>query len=190
MATEFDEAEILNDITGSTDPILIPGKGAQAMPKRNAVVIAARKETALATVLRAQQREGYRADHLVGPICRHVLLAKNNSTASQLRLAVDVVGHANVVAEDEAGLAFTIRQGISRRRNFETDMRALEAAGAGGPGPAGPLPATADESLEAHLRLLMHAPPRLAASIVWADRELVERYVKGGEAAGAGAAGE
>jgi hypothetical protein len=184
MATEFDEAEILNDITGSTDPILIPGKGAQAMPKRNAVVIAARKETALATVLRAQQREGYRADHLVGPICRHVLLAKNNSTASQLRLAVDVVGHANVVAEDEAGLAFTIRQGISRRRNFETDMRALEAAGAGGPGPAGPLPATADESLEAHLRLLMHAPPRLAASIVWADRELVERYVKGGEAAG------
>ena len=102
MATEFDEAEILNDITGSTDPILIPGKGAQAMPKRNAVVIAARKETALATVLRAQQREGYRADHLVGPICRHVLLAKNNSTASQLRLAVDVVGHANVVAEDIA----------------------------------------------------------------------------------------
>ena len=31
MATEFDEAEILNDITGSTDPILIPGKGAQAI---------------------------------------------------------------------------------------------------------------------------------------------------------------
>jgi hypothetical protein len=51
--------------------------------------------------------------HLLAPICSGVFKSHNNSTPTQLRLALAVVRGCAVAPEDEGVLAETIRSGIA-----------------------------------------------------------------------------
>ena len=158
----FDEETTLGDIL-SAGPQPTIEKGVTKSPTRKALQQAAqRKEAALRRVLAAQTRRGYVADHLVHPVC-HGVLRRQDSTGEQLRLALEVIKRANCPPESERALADAIRAGLATR---------LDQSPSGDDDRAAPT-----VRLEAHLRLLAHAPPRLAAAILWADRRRLMAYI-------------
>ena len=158
----FDEETTLGDIL-SAGPQSTIEKGVTKSPTRKALQQAAqRKEAALRRVLAAQTRRGYVADHLVHPVC-HGVLRRQDSTGEQLRLALEVIKRANCPPESERALADAIRAGLATR---------LDQSPSGDDDRAAPT-----VRLEAHLRLLAHAPPRLAAAILWADRQRLMAYI-------------
>ena len=158
----FDEETTLGDIL-SAGPQPTIEKGVTKSPTRKALQQAAqRKEAALRRVLAAQTRRGYVADHLVHPVC-HGVLRRQDSTGEQLRLALEIIKRANCPPESERALADAIRAGLATR---------LDQSPSGDDDRAAPT-----VRLEAHLRLLAHAPPRLAAAILWADRRRLMAYI-------------
>jgi hypothetical protein len=158
----FDEETTLGDIL-SAGPQPTIEKGVTKSPTRKALQQAAqRKEAALRRVLAAQTRRGYVADHLVHPVC-HGVLRRQDSTGEQLRLALEVIKRANCPPESERALADAIRAGLATRLDQSPSVDDDRAA--------------PTVRLEAHLRLLAHAPPRLAAAILWADRQRLTAYI-------------
>ena len=159
----FDEETTLGDIL-SAGPQPTIEKGVTKLPTRNALQNAStRKETALRRVLAAQTRRGYVADHLVHPVC-HGVLRRHDSTGTQLKLALEIIRRANCPPESERALADTIRAGLATRLVDSPSTHEDDRAH----------PTT---RLEAHLMLLAHAPPRLAAAILWADRRTLIAYM-------------
>ena len=159
----FDEETTLGDIL-SAGPQPTIEKGVTKLPTRNALQNAStRKETALRRVLAAQTRRGYVADHLVHPVC-HGVLRRHDSTGTQLKLALEIIRRANCPPESERALADTIRAGLATRLVDSASTHDDDRAH----------PTT---RLEAHLMLLAHAPPRLAAAILWADRRTLIAYM-------------
>ena len=157
----FDEETTLGDIL-SAGPQPTIEKGVTKSPKRKALQQAAqRKEAALRRVLAAQTRRGYVADHLVHPVC-HGVLRRQDSTGEQLRLALEVIKRANCPPESERALADAIRAGLATRLDQSPSVDNDRAA--------------PTVRLEAHLRLLAHAPPRLAATLRCRHRLSQYRY--------------
>jgi|AntAceMinimDraft_1070359.scaffolds.fasta_scaffold85250_1 hypothetical protein len=189
---EFDEAAVVSEIASWSMSAATLGRGGSAGPSPNKAskkadaLAAARKEAVLRAVLLQRRRHGYCADHLVAPICCGVFRAAQqsghgdghgggggggSSDQTLLRLALEIVRGCSVAAEDESALAETIRSGIG--------------SGGGSGGGAG-----RQHHIVAHFQLLMCAPPRLAAAVIWSDRSLIERYLGGGGGSGDDAQGD
>lgn len=184
----FDEAAVVAEITASNARFNNGGNVVVSSPtKKSEAAAASRKESALRAVLLQQRLRGYDAAHLVRPICGSVFRVHNNSTPTQLRLALAILRGCKVSPEDENELAETIRSGIASGAGgggaFEGNLGGAGGTGTGGGGGGSPR-YSRPHSLEAHFQLLMRAPPRLAAAVIWSERNLIERYVAGDASSG------